>query len=257
MKKILIIVGVVIVVLVVVAVLYTRYIRSIQAHNYTVVAGNTAQAPAVDIDTPESAPTPEKKVWPTSDIYEIREYEPMLVAQVELDTMNFRNGSNGGFSILAGYIFGGNTKREGIDMTSPVLDEVQSQKIAMTSPVLDEVVNEKIAMTSPVLDEMPTEGEGGKRLFSFIMPAEYTMDNLPIPNDDRVILKEIPARTMAVITFSGWWSEAKFDANYAKLKAALDTDGVQYKDGYTRASYDPPGVPPMLRTNEIMIEVIE
>jgi len=41
---------------------------------------------------------------------------------------------NNGFSIVAGYIFGGNTKKESISMTAPVV--ATSESISMTAPVI-------------------------------------------------------------------------------------------------------------------------
>ena len=41
---------------------------------------------------------------------EIRQYEANLFASIKLTTNNFKQNSSKGFSILAGYIFGGNDK---------------------------------------------------------------------------------------------------------------------------------------------------
>lgn len=182
----------------------------------------------------------ESTVVSQTKVYEIREYEPMIVAQVELENKEFRQGASAGFQILAGYIFGNNEAKQDIAMTSPVLDEIPG--------------NQKIAMTSPVLDEMP---KGGKRVFSFLMPDEFTLDSLPTPKDERVILKELPARKVAVISFNGIWSDDNFTKHYKKLVNALTADGIKFEEGFTRASYDPPITPPMLRTNEIHIKVMD
>lgn len=168
--------------------------------------------------------------------YEIRQYKPFLVAETDIQESDMRVGGNQAFSVLAGYIFGNNVSKEKIAMTSPVLDEVKSEKIAMTSPVLDEV------------------GFGGNRVISFLLPSKYTLDTLPVPQDDRVRLREIPARKMAVTSFGGFWSEKNFTKHYNKLTKALSGDGIKFQEGFTRASYDPPITPPFLRRNEILVE---
>ena len=51
---------------------------------------------------------------------EIRQYEASLFTSVQMPSNNYRKTSSKGFSVLAGYIFGGNDKKEKIAMTSPV-----------------------------------------------------------------------------------------------------------------------------------------
>merc|ERR1712179_502806 len=76
---------------------------------------------------------------------ELRVYEPMIIAEVEIETERKSYATSQGFRILAGYIFGGNTKRQSVDMTAPV----QSQNIDMTAPVQSRK-SENIDMTAPV-----------------------------------------------------------------------------------------------------------
>lgn len=175
-----------------------------------------------------------------NDVYEVRAYESYLVAQTEIETNDWRAGGNQAFRILAGYIFGGNTSQSSIAMTSPVLDEVTA--------------SEPIAMTSPVLDQVSANGS---RLISFILPSKYTLETLPVPNDERVLLREVPAKKVAVIRFSGLWNQSRFEKKYEILKLALIQDNKAFSETYTRASYDPPIVPPFLRTNEIQIELVD
>ena len=114
---------------------------------------------------------------------EIRRYGARIAAEtsVEADEEPARNE---GFRRLARYIFGGNTAKATIAMTAPVAQQ-QGQKIAMTAPVATQ------------------RGESGDWVIRFFMPSEHTMDTLPIPNDDRVRLVEVPAESVAVLRFSG------------------------------------------------------
>ena len=44
--------------------------------------------------------------------YEIRNYPAHIVAETTISNATYNNAMNSGFSIVAGYIFGGNTKKE-------------------------------------------------------------------------------------------------------------------------------------------------
>ena len=52
--------------------------------------------------------------------FEIRNYEATLFTSVQLSGNKYKDASSKGFSLLAGYIFGGNKQNEKIAMTSPV-----------------------------------------------------------------------------------------------------------------------------------------
>ncbi|MDP2324141.1 MAG: heme-binding protein, partial [Gammaproteobacteria bacterium] len=83
--------------------------------------------------------------------YEIRQYAPQLVAEVEV-TGNFTEATNRGFRALADYIFGNNTASGGDAPDA-------SESIAMTAPVIErEATSEAIAMTAPVIEATESEG---------------------------------------------------------------------------------------------------
>jgi len=190
---------------------------------------------------------PKYRVLAVKDGYEIRRYDACIVAQIELDGPE-DSAMNRGFRPLAGYIFGGNVKRSEIAMTSPVVQQaVESEKVAMTSPVIQQ----------PAPQATDDEGFGGPRhLVSFIMPREYKMDTLPVPNDERVRLREVPARTSAVIRFSGWGDTDAMKQKEQELRDLLDKDGVRVDGAPTYARYDPPWTLPNRRRNEIMLPVV-
>ena len=69
------------------------------------------------------------------DAFQVRQYPPLVVAETRV-AGDRKQASSDGFRILAGYIFGGNTPREKIAMTAPVMQSPPvSEKIAMTAPV--------------------------------------------------------------------------------------------------------------------------
>jgi hypothetical protein len=167
--------------------------------------------------------------------FEIRLYEPTVVAETIVDTSDFDEASNEGFRRLAGYIFGGNKVRQKIAMTSPVTTE-QSQKIAMTAPVESEQLGRSVRV-------------------AFTMPSEFTLETLPVPNDSRVILREKPGAKFAAIRFSGRWTEENFREHTDELTTWIRKEGWKISGAPVVARYNPPFVPSFLRRNEILIPV--
>ncbi len=167
--------------------------------------------------------------------FEVRLYEPTIVAETVVDTSDFDEASNEGFRRLAGYIFGGNKVRQKITMTSPVTTE-QSQKIAMTAPVESEQL-------------------GGSVRVAFTMPSGCTLEALPVPNDSRVILRQKPQRKFAAIRFSGRWTEENFREHTDDLTTWIRKEGLKISGAPIVARYNPPFVPSFLRRNEILMPV--
>ena len=165
--------------------------------------------------------------------FEIRLYEPVIVAETVVDTSDFDEASNEGFRRLAGYIFGGNRVRQKIEMTAPVTTE-QSQKVAMTAPVESEQLGRSMRV-------------------AFTMPSEYTMESLPVPDDSRVTLRRMPARKFATIRFSGRWTEANFREHTDELITWIQKEKMKVTGAPIVARYNPPFIPSFLRRNEILI----
>jgi hypothetical protein len=186
-----------------------------------------------------------------SDGYEIREYAYYILAETTISGAENRDeASRKGFSIIAGYIFGDNIKKDKISMTVPVnTEESTSEKIAMTAPVN----TEKIAMTMPVNTE--EEADSGAYNVSFVMPSKYTLETLPEPNDKRVKLREVPAHKVAVRRFSWTTRESAFKKHEEELLKALSRDGVETVGAVNVARYNTPFTIPFMLRNEVHIEV--
>lgn len=58
-------------------------------------------------------------------------------------------------------------------------------------------------MTAPVITADSSSGSQKESIMQFVLPEKYTMENAPKPKDSRVSLKELPARKLGVIKFSG------------------------------------------------------
>ena len=146
---------------------------------------------------------------------ELRSYAPRILA---VTTMT--QGQNNGFRVLAGYIFGGNNN------------------------------DQKIAMTAPVQRSMDDSAE-----MAFMMPAEYSLSDLPTPEDDRVSFREAPGYTAAVIQFNGWADMEKAEANWQVLQAFLTERDIAITGEPSLNQYNPPWTLPFMRRNEIIVPI--
>ena len=167
--------------------------------------------------------------------FELRQYEPCIVAETLVEG-DFDDVGNAGFRRLFRYISGDNQAKIPISMTSPVVQEMRSEKISMTAPVTQ-------------------EKKGNYWSIAFVMPAEYTMDTLPIPTDAKVTLRSIPARLVAVITYSGTWSESRYEEHKAMLDVMMSKRKLKTAGEYIYARYNPPFTPWFLRRNEVLVPV--
>jgi len=143
-------------------------------------------------------------------------------------------------------------KNENIPMTSPVQTQ-ESQNIPMTSPVQTQE-SEQIKMTAPVQEQEAGSG-GSKWLVSFVMPSKYTLDTLPVPNDDRVKLKQMPQQKFLAIRYSGWETPENMNKHETILMKYVKSNNLKTIAPPTYAQYNEPWIPGFMRRNEILVEV--
>ena len=165
------------------------------------------------------------------DPLEIRMYAPSIVAEVIVND-DFEAASGKAFRKLFNYISGDNTGRSKIAMTAPVSQQREPQKIAMTSPV-----------------GQRKSGQGWA--ISFMMPASFTMDTIPLPDDLAVVLREIPAHRAAAIRYSGTWSEKAYNKQLSELLEWIESENLQTTGNPVWARYNAPYTPWFMRRNEI------
>ncbi len=187
--------------------------------------------------------TPPYQVTAQRDGFEIRQYDQYIVAKVRVDG-DFDAAVNQGFRLLAGYIFGGNTAQQSIKMTAPATETAVD--VSAT-----EKEYEKIAMTAPVTEQV-TEGQ---REITFMMPSQYTLETLPIPDDDRVTFAAVPPATYAALRFGGYATPARVERKKAELEQLVTDAGLQPVAPPVYAGYNDPWSFPLLRRNEILIEI--
>lgn len=186
---------------------------------------------------------PEYTITLKTEKFELRDYEPKIIAEVVVSG-SMDQASNKGFRMIADFIFGNNQAQDGnaakISMTAPVTMENQSLKAS----------SEKISMTAPV-----TMAQSGEHwLVHFVMPSEYTLETLPKPNNAAVKVRQLPPAQYAVIRFSGFTGAEKVDKKTNELLDWMKEKEQKPTGRPELARYDGPMTLPFMRRNEVMIK---
>lgn len=164
---------------------------------------------------------PQYSVVDRRDGFEIREYDPYLVAETEVRE-GFDASGNIAFRRLAGFIFGRNRESVKMNMTVPVTHEP-----------LDDVTHR----------------------YRFVMEQRYTEASLPTPTDDTVTIVKNPGGRYAALRYRGNRDERRFRRAEHRLLQRLDRTGIEVTGRAIRAVYDGPFVPPPLRRNEVLVPI--
>ena len=163
--------------------------------------------------------TPKYEVLKKFPLFELRQYESMMLATTNLGPTTFDDKGSEGFRTIASYIFGKNQS------------------------------NEKIAMTAPVIyhaDSMST--------LSFVVPKSKALGEMPIPIDSNLIFVVQAPKLMVVLDFGGFVNDEKIAARMAELKTAALKEGFQIKGNGFYFGYNPPWQ--MIgRKNEVAFEI--
>ncbi len=163
--------------------------------------------------------TPKYRVIKTLGEVEIREYPSLVLAQTSLKKSDYDQEGNNGFRTIAGYIFGGNQKKQ------------------------------KIAMTAPVIMSM-----GDTASMSFVMPSEYNINDLPTPSNNQVKLIQENAKILAVIGFGGYSNSEKIKKYADKLLEELKNNHLETRGALLYMGYNAPW-DITNRRNEVAIEL--
>ena len=184
----------------------------------TLIVYFTTSVPAMSYEEPEYF------IVEKTEVFEVRKYKKRTVAEVAYGE------ESSGFRLLFDYISGANNGSKKIEMTIPV---TQSKKIDITVPVTHSTTDGKMSMR-------------------FFLPKQYSKQNAPEPNDERIRIIDLPVEYFAVISYSGFSSDDNFEKHHRKLKTALDRNGKIIKGPPIKASYNSPFTVPFLRRNEAM-----
>ena len=183
-------------------------------------------------NTPEAKYSTVKK----ENTFSIRDYQPLIEAQITVADGDYKTAVNKGFRELFKYITGANTVNQSISMTTPALIEQKSQNIKMTAPVL-------------------INSDNNSWTIAFVLPDNYTIETTPKPTNKKIKIIVKPQAKMAVISFSGFMNRDSIDDNTQKLKAWIEDNNLEMIGEPMAAGYNPPWTIPFLRTNEVMVAV--
>jgi hypothetical protein len=162
------------------------------------------------------------KVIKVEKEFEIRFYPSTTMAAITSSAKTYKELGSSGFRKLAGYIFGDNKENKQIAMTAPVHMNINDSVSSM----------------------------------SFVMPANYTKDNLPLPNNADVIIQTTPDEYVAAITFNGFASQETIKKYTAILEKALQEKKLSYFGNFRFLGYNPP-YQLFGRRNEIIVSLNE
>jgi hypothetical protein len=169
---------------------------------------------------------------------ELRSYASYIVAKTSMKDDSDASRSEA-FRVLAGYIFGGNEKKQSLSMTAPVTERSEPQ-------------SESISMTAPVSSSRSQEGW----IMTFMMPSKYQLAELPKPKDSRVQFEVVPAKLIATLRYSGLGRTSTNQQKAIELRQWVDAmKKYRIVSDPIRAGYDPPWTLPFLRRLEIMFEL--
>lgn len=185
--------------------------------------------------TTHATEEPDYQVVQKLDDVEVRQYQAYAVAEVVVPGPAAAAGS-AAFPILAGYIFGKNKGERKLAMTAPVTQAAEPVKLEMTAPVTQ------------------AAAPGGFRV-QFVLPKGVTMATAPEPLDPRVTLRDIAPSRVAVIRYSGFWSDANYQQHLEKLQDKLRAAGLNAVGEPVYSRYDAPFTPWFMRRNEIWLQL--
>ena len=169
------------------------------------------------------------------DRFEVRDYAPHILAETIVEG-EMKEAGNMAFRRLFNYISGDNRSQDKVAMTAPVSQVLEGEKIEMTAPVGQQNVQ-------------------GRWAVSFMMPASYTLETLPVPVDPKVSLQQVTTRRLAAVRYSGTWSKKNYLRYMQELESWINDEGLTIVGEPVWARYNPPFTLWFLRRNEILIPV--
>ena len=166
--------------------------------------------------------TPKHTLIKKENRFEIREYEPMIIAETSVRS-DYSDAASTGFRRIASYIFGANSASMSIEMTAPVLTN---------APDPEDIYE-----------------------IQFVMPSEHSIEDLPQPNSQNVTLKKVNLGRTAVLRFGGWATKDRASHYQKKLSVLLAASGYTVNGTFMVAQYNSPWAIPPFRKNEIIVQI--
>jgi hypothetical protein len=168
----------------------------------------------------------EFKLLQSFDDFELREYQPCVVAEVR-NSGQYSSATSSAFGSLFRYISKENKT---------------AAKIAMTAPV--------------IAAQNQQDAKQDNWSVSFVMPAGSRLQQMPQPIDPQVTLREINQEKCVAISFRGRATEELANKKINQLRASAANQNFALSDETRICRFDPPFKPGLLHYNEIVIPVL-
>lgn len=152
--------------------------------------------------------------------FEIRYYPAAVFAKVTSSAKSYRDLGNSGFRTLANYIFGGNSNKKQIPMTTPVHMDIGDSTSSM----------------------------------AFVMPSNLALKDLPEPTNSAVQIETSDPEYVAAIQFGGFASTERIAKYKAILESLLKEKGISAVGTFRYLGYNPP-YQLFGRRNEIIVRL--
>ncbi len=176
----------------------------------------------------------------TDQNIELRNYDAMVLVSTSMSG----EGRNSAFRKLFRYIGGENEGATAISMTAPVFMD-------NTKPTNNADKGTKISMTAPVF----MDNKACDAMMSFVMPKNFTLQTTPKPTNPELQVTELKNYKVAAIKFSGTLSKRNVARQTKTLTAWINANGYSAISEPLEAGYNGPLTLPMLRRNEVLIEI--
>ncbi len=161
------------------------------------------------------------EVLESEGAFEIRFYPEAIMITSSRPNAGYKESSGSLFRTLAGYIFGGNQEQEKIAMTSPVHMSFQDSISSM----------------------------------SFVMPAEYKLEDLPKPAEGSDIdIHTTDSEILATLRFGGFTNDELLREKTEELKTMLEDRGISTAGDFRYLGYNPP-YQIVGRRNEVVVPI--
>ena len=180
----------------------------------------------------KSTEEPDYRALETDGDHQIRDYPALTVAETVVEGPR-KDALKEAYRILSDYL--GAKSREG-------------EKLAFAVPVIQDG-GDPMASDPPLFDD---DLEGAAWRTRFVMPLDLSRDELPEPPEG-VELVELPARRVAVVSFSGTANDRTLAQQEDRLRGWLAKRGEKSNAEPEFAFYNSPIIPGPLRRNEVWL----
>ena len=167
--------------------------------------------------------------------YEIRLYEPLIVAQTP-SSGSYLQATREGYKRLTDYVSGENLAGQLITGASAAEATNKSSSNELTTPYFEELID-------------------GFWLTSATMPEKYSLATIPKPSNDLITFATLPRIKTAVIRFSGIKSERLITQKANELLAWIKQEGLIATSAARSAVFESALSLPGLRRHEVHISI--